>query len=291
MKKFVLFIASIIGLTIGILVLADLLYSTAYGSYNQRNKINNVYHSKNKTFDVVILGSSRAENHFVSSMFQEKGINAFNYGISSSHLFESALLLQMMMERNYTIKNVIVEVDLNLRSDTPGPIIAKFLPYLHQENGISNHLKKLPDFFWLYYIPFYRYIEYDAIIGFREFFFTTIRKSTYDFFKNYGYRALMNEGSNLKYNLGGMYPHKNESYELIKAICKRHHINLIAVTTPMCRNVTHPEYFDEVQKMYPEIHRYDAVVTEDRFFSSCGHMNDAGAKLFTGIILNDFFKK
>jgi hypothetical protein len=36
-------------------------------------------------------------------------------------------------------------------------------------------------------------------------------------------------------------------------------------------------YFEKVQKSYPEIHNYENAVVENKYFSSCGHMNDEGA--------------
>jgi hypothetical protein len=30
-------------------------------------------------------------------------------------------------------------------------------------------------------------------------------------------------------------------------------------------------------KSYPEIHNYENAVVENKYFSSCGHMNDEGA--------------
>ena len=85
-------------------------------------------------------------------------------------------------------------------------------------------------------------------------------------------------------------PH-NKYYEEIKNICKANNINLITVMTPMCENVTGMNYFDKVKKAYPEIHNYENTVIEDKYFSSCGHMNDAGSRIFTAKILNDFFTK
>jgi hypothetical protein len=61
--------------------------------------------------------------------------------------------------------------------------------------------------------------------------------------------------------------------------------------TPMCENTKGMNYFDKVKKAYPEIHNYENVVIEDKYFASCGHMNDAGARIFTAKILNDFFSK
>ena len=95
----------------------------------------------------------------------------------------------------------------------------------------------------------------------------------------------------MKNNLTSLKPLiHNKYYEHIKQICKENKINFIAVSTPMCKNTKGISYFEKVKKQYPEIHNYENVVTEDKYFSSCGHMNDNGARLFTARIIKDFFK-
>jgi hypothetical protein len=42
-----------------------------------------------------------------------------------------------------------------------------------------------------------------------------------------------------------------------------------------------------VNKLYPEIKAYEHVVQGDDYFSSCGHLNDKGARLFTAKIIED----
>src|SRR6187402_2915308 len=111
MQKFLLFTLKMLGLAIVIAVALDLIYTTVYLQSNKRGKIDHVYNSKNENFDVVILGSSRANNHFVSQMFEDKGLKTFNYGMSGGHLFEADLMLKLMIERHYKIKNVILEAD------------------------------------------------------------------------------------------------------------------------------------------------------------------------------------
>ena len=46
-----------------------------------------------------MLGSSRANNHFVPQLFIEKGFKAYNYGMSGARLQESALMLQLMIDK------------------------------------------------------------------------------------------------------------------------------------------------------------------------------------------------
>lgn len=292
MKKFLLFTLKTLVLTIVIAVVLDFLYTAVYLQSSNRGKIDHIYNSKNENFDVVILGSSRANNHFVAQLFEDKGLKIFNYGMSGGHLFEADLLLKLMIERNYKIKNVILEADLNLSNEQRAVgISAKFLPYLHNSETIKKHFAKDGDFMELYYIPFYRYIKFGEVIGFREMFFNAIHKRTAHL-DNLGYYALGNKlNANMKNNIVNLKPLiHNKYYEEIKRICKDNNINFIAVMTPICENTKGMNYFDKVKKVYPEIHNYENAVVEDKYFSSCGHMNDTGARMFTKIIINDFFK-
>nr|WP_294925832.1 hypothetical protein [uncultured Flavobacterium sp.] len=293
MRQFLIFTAKILLITVLIATVLDGFYTYVFLQSKNRGKIETVFNSKPQNYDVVILGSSRANNHFVSKMFEDKGLKTFNYGMSGGHLFEASLLLKLMIERKYTIKNIILEADLNLSNDQHAEgISALFLPYVHNSETIRKHFKSQENFNELYYIPFYRYIKYDGKIGFRETFFTAIHKKT-NALDNLGYYPLIkHKNGNMKNNIENLNPLKhNKYYEEIKNICKKKDINFIAVMTPMCENVKGMNYFNKVKKVYPEIHNYENVVIENNYFSSCGHMNDAGSQIFTARILKDFFDK
>lgn len=293
MKQFLIFICKIVLGTVLVAVLLDGLYTVIFLQCKNRGKIDNIYNSEGEKYDVIILGSSRANNHFVPKMFEEKGLKAFNYGMSGSHLFETSLMLKLMIERKYQIKNVILEADLNLAGKKRSEgISCAFLPYIHNSEVVKSHFETQKDFNELYYIPFYRYIKYENKIGFREMFFNAVHKRTANL-DNDGYYPLIGvENGNMKNNIVNLNPlPHNRYYEEIKSICKANHINLITVMTPMCENVTGMDYFDKVTKAYPEIHNYENVVVDNKYFSSCGHMNDTGAKIFTARILKDFFNK
>ncbi|WP_456314113.1 hypothetical protein [Pseudomonas shirazensis] len=291
MKKFIIYTATVLIITILIAVLLDGLYTAVFLQSKNRGKIETVFNSKPQKLDVVILGSSRANNHFVSQMFEDKGLKAFNYGMSGGHLFEASLLLKLMIERKYEIKNVILEADLNLSNDHEAESIsALFLPYIHNSKVIKDHFSTQENFNELYYIPFYRYIKYDGKIGFRET-YKIVKQEKTNALDNLGYYPLMkHKNGNMKNNIVNLKPlQHNKYYEEIKNICRRNNINFIAVTTPMCENVVGMNYFDKVKKAYPEIHNYENVVIENKYFSSCGHMTDTGARIFTARILKDFF--
>lgn len=291
MKQFIIFLLKILAVLVLTLGLLDVLYTTVYLQSNGRSKIDYLYKSNNKTYDVIFLGSSRVNNHFVPRIFAEHGYNSFNFGITRSRLEESALMLKLMVERNYKIKNLILQVDLNINTnDHSEAIRSLFMPYLHQSKTIRDHYRKIPEYNELLYIPFYRYMHYDARVGFREMYFSLVHKKTNVLDNDGFYPLVSNEGKMVPADLSKYYPKRNVAYEEIKAICKKNQINLIAMTTPMCMSTINRDYFNHIHEVYPEIHNFENAVTEDQYFATCGHMNKTGAEVFTNIVFNAFFK-
>ena len=279
---FILFIASL---------LLDVIFTTIISQSSERNKVENVLHSFEKKYDVVIMGTSRANNHFVTDLFEKKGLKSFNYGISGSHLFETSLLLKLMMANKFQIKNLILEADLSICNEKRDEgTTARFMPYIHTNSIIKEHYKHESDFKQLYYVPFYRYIKFDAKIGFREVYEVLSKKPTNTLYNKGYYPLISDKKGSMKNDISTLKVIRNKYYEEIKKICKQNNINLIVVMTPMCKNTKGLNYFDKVKKQYPEINNFENTVTDDRYFASCGHLNNEGAIIYTNHIINTFFK-
>ena len=212
--------------------------------------------------------------------------------MSGSHLFETSLMLKLMVEHGWNIKNVILETDLNLSNEKRDDgTFGRFMPFMHQSKTITTHFATEADFTELYYVPFYRYLQFEEKIGFRAWYKTLVNEPT-NLLHHQGYYPLgHNPNAKMKNNIKKLKPLRNRYFEEIKQICKANNINLIAVTTPMCTNVKGMEYFKKVKALYPEIKEYEHVVEGDEYFSSCGHLNDKGARLYTAKIIEDLFKK
>ena len=279
---FIFFIASL---------LLDFIFTTIISQSSERNKVEYVIHSFGKKYDVMIMGTSRANNHFVTNLFEKKGLKSFNYGISGSHLFETSLLLKVMIANKFQIKNLILEADLSICNEKRDEgTTARFMPYIHTNSIIKEHYKNESDFKKLFYLPFYRYIKFDAKIGFREVYEVLSKKPT-NTLQNKGYYPLISDKKgSMKNDISTLKVIRNKYYEEIKKICKQNNINLIVVMTPMCQNTKGLDYFDKVKKQYPEINNFENIVTDDRYFASCGHLNNEGANIFTNYIINTFFK-
>ncbi len=290
MKKFLVFIAKILLITFLAAVVLDMLYTFVYLKTSKRNKIEYVYNSGPKNFDVIFMGSSRTQNHMVAKLFNDKGIKAYNFGMSASKLSETALLLKLMLERGYKIKTIFLDVDTNLNSNSQSEATrAQYMPYLHWSETIRNHYKADSSYNKFLYIPFYRYIENDAKIGFREMYFSLIGKKT-NALDNFGYYPLRGKGKNMSYDLTNYSPKRNYGYEEIKALCKKNNIQLIAIAHPMCDLCQADDYFNKIKSIYPEVYNYEKKVAFNEYFASCGHMNVEGATGFTNIVLNDFLQ-
>ena len=279
---FILFVASL---------LLDVVFTTIISQSSERNKVENVLHSFGKKYDVVIMGTSRANNHFVTDLFEKKGLKSFNYGISGSHLFETSLLLKLMMANKFQIKNLILEADLSICNEKRDEgTTARFMPYIHTNSIIKEHYKNEIDFKQLYYVPFYRYIKFDAKIGFREVYEVLAEKPTNTLYNKGYYPLISDKKGSMKNDISTLKVIRNKYYEEIKKICKQNNINLIVVMTPMCKNTKGLDYFDNVKKQYTEINNFENTVTDDRYFASCGHLNNEGAIIYTNHIINTFFK-
>ncbi|AMO21187.1 hypothetical protein [Flavobacterium columnare] len=292
MKKFLIFVFKIVVLIFLSAFFLDVLYTSVYLNSINRDKIFHVVNSKKKEYDLVVLGSSRANNHFITKIFVDKGIKTYNYGMSGSTLQETLLLLKIMIENQFKIKNVLIEVDLNLSTEgfSEGTR-AKFMPFIKKTKVISEFYEnKIDSYNWLCYLPFYRYIKYEAKIGLREFFLNLIEKKS-AYLLNGGFTPLIGKGTELAYDLRLRKAKTNVYYEEIKKICKQNNINCIAITTPICANTKGMNYFKKIKEIYPEIKRYDTFIDKDVFFSSCGHMNEEGARVLTERVIQDFFKK
>lgn len=291
MQQFFKYILKCLAVLLITMVLLDVLYTVVYRQNDSRNKISYLYNSKDSHYDVVFLGSSRVNNHFVPEIFNEQGYKTFNYGITRSRLEESALMLKLMVERNFTIDTLILQVDLNINTnDHSEAIRSLFMPYIHQSETIRGYYRNIPEYNEILYIPFYRYMHYDSRIGFREMYASLVHKKTNALY-NDGFNPLTkNQRPMVAADLSKYYPKRNKAYEEIKAICKANNIHLIAMTTPMCMSTINREYFNHIQKIYPEIYRFENAVTDDKYFSTCGHMNKKGAVEFTKAVFKAFFK-
>jgi len=292
MKRFLKKIALFIIATFVLLFLLDIIYTTIYSTSIIRNKVEFVLNQSPKHYDVIFLGSSRAENFLMPEIFMNQGLSVYNLGMSGSNLFENSLLLKLFFEKGNTTDKILLQLDLNFQSEEPAEgVTALFLPYLPINNTIYNHYSEVNAINSLEYkyLPFYRYLSFDAKIGFREMIMTASNKES-KFLKTNGFVPLEGELNRYnKYDLPKEANKKNKYYDQIKELCKINKVQLISFISPMCSHVRNGDFFSKLKQNVPELFDYSGIIKEDSLFASCGHLNEAGARIFTKILLKDHF--
>ena len=289
MRKFLKYIALLVIGIIVLMVSIDILYTFIYTKSSPRNKIQLIMNVPPRHYDVIIIGSSRAENHIVTEMFEKKGIRTFNFAMAGAALCETSLQLKLFFERGNTADQILLQADTNFQKEGPAEgVKAKYMPYLPSNPTIYKHFqhydREQADA--LKYMPMYRYWLYDAVIGFREMCMLVVRKPS-KYLQNGGFMELTERmGKEEPSLLYEEFLGKNYDYDEIVATCKARNVPLFSFCTPVCKNVLKPDYFKRLEKAIPNLHDFSKVVQEDSLFATCGHMNVQGARIFTAYVLD-----
>ena len=272
---------------IGLFIL-EFMYASIYNNSDFiRNKFQLALKGPVANYDLVVLGSSRANNHIDTGQIQKLGLTTFNFGRSGASMEDNYVLLKLLTSTS-KIKNIWLELDLNIQSEAYAKANRiNILPYITKSKVLSDYyLNEINNFKTYKHIPFYRFSKFDSRLGFREVFLNAIYKKSKHLGRN-GFTPLYGISSNLFYDLSLKTPKKNKYYEAIKELCKVHKINLISFTTPICKQTLGREYFEKIPLIYPEVISFENVITEDKYFSTCGHMNEDGAKVFTSHLIKN----
>ncbi len=291
MNKFIKTIIIYLLLTLFSLVVLDVIYSLIYSNSQVRDKVQFMLNTPPKHYDAIILGSSRAENHVIPELFKKKGLDVFNFGMSGGSLCEDSLMLKLFFDKGNTTDKIFFQVDLQFLHEVPAEgAQALFLPYLPFNKIIYNHYKdNTENSFALAYFPFYRYCKLDSKIGFRELVLTLMNKKG-KFYDTKGFAPLKGSLHNYKkINLPIEVCKKNKYYDEIVVICKQNRAQLISFMAPFCSYTNNKDFFFLLKQKVPELYDYSNFIKKDSLFSTCGHLNEKGAKVFTIMILKEHY--
>jgi hypothetical protein len=227
---------------VSILYVYRLILYTGMRKNNQGvfNKYNELFLKKDNTYDVLFLGSSRAEMHFNPKNFDEiTGLNSYNMGISGASLKVSYVLLKSYLNDHAKPKYLIVNVDyFSLKNDTDRlNDFPRYFPYLQNE-FLRNELNKIDGRFNSFYLNPLHSLPYSQL----KYLSASIHgwlniSGKYDSLMYKGFQTnLSNEevfGENLE-PINSYISIKNRNYlDSFIVLSKSRNINLILVTSPV----------------------------------------------------------
>lgn len=288
MKQFLKYILKILIIVVLIMYVSDSIYSYTFRNGSPRSKIHKILQLKNKHYNLVFLGSSRTENHVDCELVKKlTGKSCVNLGMSGAKLGDMLILLSLAESNNITFDSVAIQIDYNYSSSgLSNNFKANLIPFA-QNPLIKKELSKDKDNFFYNYIPFYRYMKYDKVVGFREFFATLINKKPKTEIV-FGFNPKKGTGVKVSGKLPKRFNPINKEYESIKALLARTKSKLIQFTAPYCSKIENRDKLQDLKKIIPTLLDYVSLFdNKEKYYFNCAHLNIQGAREFTKVLIED----
>lgn len=294
MKKFSTYIVTGLIAILIVMSVLDFVYTKIYETAYPRTKFQYFRSLKNQKVDYIFLGSSRVENGLIPSIVKQKtGKSAVNFGFQAAKLGDIYTLLQLVKEYNIQYETILIQVDYiyNIKAGHSNIFEFEMMPFV-RDNAVT---KQYSDIYTehpiaIYYLPFYRYCGNDLKLGLREIFANVIHKKT-NMIANDGYGAKFGTATEMNGALPAVILDKNLIMDSIQSFVKQNKMNVIFYCAPFCKNNQNQDYTAKLKARIPGFKDFSRVITEDRMFQNCNHLNDIGARRFTEIFTEEVLMK
>lgn len=311
MRKLIVYITLII--VLGFAVREFFYFGTKQNQAGEYNKLNTLFLKENN-YDLIIVGSSRAESHFNTFIIDSvTNLNSYNLGLEGAEMELMRTQLESYLLNSKPPKYVVLNIDYHIfyegeKEDTIYRF-PRFFPYLFYNNLLYNNLKKIDKrFFYFKWNPFYSLAHMDdkyIYAGLKGYMGIT-NKLDEKYYK--GFTPIPDEFqrdfSKEKYTSYKSSPPASV-YSCIKSIvhiCKKVNSKLIFVISPIyykrVNSITGEEMFMAYIK---SIARKNSYIYKDysthslcfnaSLFSDPNHLNEKGSTVFSLIFAQDLYKE
>jgi len=286
MKRIVKYITALIAIFIALAFSLDYLYTSIYKNGNPRNKVSYLLSLQGDSIPYVFIGSSRVDNTIDATIIQNlTGKKALNLGIQGSNIDDYLLMLKLLEKQKIRTEVIFIQVDYVYNMPGKSEILKAYLMPFIDDITISSFLKsRSDDFLSLKNLPFYRYMKYDYLIGFRESITTAVGKGnkidlSNGYFPKYGY-----SGMTLKANLPEKLIKHNQDILEINQFAKEKNLKVIYFIAPFCPATTNKDFAGKLEERLPKFYNFISVFDDQpKNFFDCGHLNNKGAVEFSKI--------
>ena len=291
MKQFLNKIGGVFISGIIILIVLDLVYTSVYTNPRYpRSKVAWLYSlSENESIDYAVFGSSRAHFNLDPKLIKDKtGLRGFNLAFPNSKSFEIKLMVQLFLEK-YHVDEIFIQVDdqYEIVNNDPTAIVP-FLPYIKDPIVYEAFSETVEDYYYLRYLPFYRYMRYDPKLGFREFMMSFYKKDP-SAANSLGYGGASNKvmkKRDVKYKFH-LTDRLNRHLAEVILLCEEKNVQVYFYTAPIYKAEGNLEVLD---KTLPNYHNFSDNFEEAELFRDPYHLNKAGTAVFTEQFINTYFK-
>ena len=287
MKRFLKHITILFLIIVGLMVVLDKAYSYVFKHSEPRSKIQKILQLSDKHYEYVFLGSSRTENHIDCEIITKiTGKSCVNFGISGGSIGDMYILLKLMDANNLSFDKVFLQLDYNYNSTgLSSNFKARLMPFIN-EPVINNELRAVGISNAEKNIPFYRFMENDKVIGFREFVSSMVNKNPKKDF-NIGFAPKIGVGNFVSTSFPQFINESNDEVMAIERLVKAKGKTIQFFTSPYCSEVKNRERAmrdlkERVYSLWDYSNLYD---NRPEYFFNCGHLNIEGAQHFTKLLV------
>jgi hypothetical protein len=291
MRNFFKNLIAISVITLILMFFLDNFYSYAFKNGQPRSKIQNILQLKNKHYDVAFFGSSRTENNIDCKLITKlTGMSCANFGISGGSPGDMLILMKLAENRKISFNQVFMQVDYNYNSSGITKYFkANLIPFM-DDPIVKDQLLLYKEEFFYRWIPFYRFMVFDKVVGIREATasFLKLRQNTNIAI---GFSPKQGIGKATAGSFAETIKDKSQELTQMQKLYKNTNTTLEFFTSPYCKEVKNRDFMDKVQLKLPGLHNYvDLFDDKDEYFFNCGHLNEAGAGVFTKTLVKDLLQ-
>jgi hypothetical protein len=289
MKTFLKQLLIILVLFYILLVGLDYIYTSVYTNpIKPRTKVSWLKTlAPNQNFDYALFGSSRVFFHLNPEQIKkETGLNGVNLSYPAADNFEIKLMVKEFL-KDQNAKKIFVQVDDRFNVENFNNLaIIPWIPFIKEE-AVYNDIKTVdPDAAYKRYLPFYRYMLNDSKLGFREIVLSFFKPNMFE--STNGFAAMNGQiKENSKFLSLHIKDKKNKHIEAIIEMCKNEKVELYFFTAPYFNTQLNT---DVLEKQLPNYHDFYKNLNDITNFSDHLHLNEKGAKLFTTLFSETYFK-
>ncbi len=286
MKGFLKHIGMILLIITTLMILFDVSYSYVFKVSEPRSKIQKILQLSDTHYDYIFLGSSRTENHIDCEVIKEvTGKSCINFGISGGSIGDMAVLLRLIEANNVTFEKVFLQLDYNYNaSGLSQNFKARLMPFIN-EPTVREELTLVGLDKTEKYIPFYRFMKNDQVVGFRELVSSIINKTPKTDI-NVKFAPKKGIGLEVATSFPEVIHNSNSEVAAIANLVASKDKVLQFFTAPYCPEVKGRELaIKELKRRVKGLWDYSNLYDEQLdYFFNCGHLNIMGARDFSRII-------
>ncbi len=288
MKKLLIYILIIFSITLCMSYIFDMYYTHVFETSKPRSKLQMALKNDTFNYDVIFIGNSRVENNIdCETVTRLTGKSCMNFGIAGVSNQDQLVLLHILKSKGATFDYIFIQTDATYNNKgLTKAFRGALIPYM-DDKVIQPFLKD--EVSWGdTYVPMYRYMRNDKILGLREIITVSMGKETKIDLANGWVPKDGNHLKNITPNTTPIVINDNPEVDDVKKS-----VNLLANTvfwfvSPYCSEKNNRSMIPELKEKIPDLVSYINFFDgrEEHFFN-CGHLNREGAVLFTEHIVND----